>query len=102
MTVVEIFTSSDFVEWFNGLKDRQARCRIQARIDRASFGNFGDSVPVGEGISEMRIHYGPGYRVYFMQRGMVVAVLLCGGDKISQTSDIRRAKRIAKEWKEAT
>lgn len=76
------------------------RGRIQARIDRASLGNFGDSASVGEGISEMRIHYGSGYRVYFMQRGPMVVVLLCGGDKSSQKSDIRRAKRIAEQWKE--
>jgi putative addiction module killer protein len=98
--MVEIFVSSDFAAWFDRLKDRQARARIQARIDRASLGNFGDSAPVGEGISEMRIHYGPGYRVYFMQRGAMVIILLCGGDKSSQAKDILRAGRIAKEWKE--
>lgn len=98
--MVQVFTSSDFDAWFAALKDRQAQVRIQARIDRAGLGNFGDSAPVGEGVSEMRIHHGPGYRVYFMQRGPVVVVLLCGGDKSSQTNDIRRAKRIAKEWRD--
>ncbi|MCB1775942.1 MAG: type II toxin-antitoxin system RelE/ParE family toxin [Candidatus Competibacteraceae bacterium] len=85
-----------FTEWFDGLKDRRAKARIQARIDRVEMGNFGDVAPVGEGVSELRIFYGSGYRVYFIQRGLVVVILLSGGDKSNQTSDIARAKEIAK------
>ncbi|MBF0355808.1 MAG: type II toxin-antitoxin system RelE/ParE family toxin [Alphaproteobacteria bacterium] len=98
--MIEIFVSDEFSGWFEGLKDRQARVRIQARIDRAGLGNLGDSAPVGDGISEMRVHCGPGYRVYFMQQGGKLIVLLCGGDKGSQTKDIQKAKRIAKDWKD--
>lgn len=82
--------------------DRAARARIAARIRRLSLGNPGDVKPVGAGISEIRISYGPGYRVYFMQRGPVVVVLLCGGDKSSQSRDITLAKAIAGQWKEET
>lgn len=96
----EIFQSSTFAEWLNNLKDRQARSRILARIDRVTMGNFGDVQSVGEGISELRIHYGPGYRVYCTQRGQRLVILLCGGDKSAQARDIEQAKRIAKEWKE--
>lgn len=71
------------------------------RIDRMSEGNFGDVEPVGEGLSEARIHYGPGYRVYFMHQGDQIVVLLCGGDKSTQKKDIRQARRIAQDWKEA-
>ena len=98
--VIEIFISDIFASWFDRLKDRQARARIQARIDRAALGNFGDAAPVGDGISEMRVHYGPGYRVYFMRRGSSLVVLLSGGDKSSQSDDIRKAKLIAADWKE--
>ncbi|OFX11505.1 MAG: addiction module antitoxin RelB [Alphaproteobacteria bacterium RIFOXYD12_FULL_60_8] len=97
--MIEIFASSDFSAWFDGLKDRQARARILARIDRAALGNFGDCAPVGEGISEMRIHCGPGYRVYFTQHGKALVILLCGGDKSTQHIDIRKAKAIAQDWK---
>ena len=86
-----------FTKWFDGLKDRRAKARIQARIDRVEMGNFGDVAPVGEGISELRIFYGPGYRVYFVQQGDVVVILLSGGDKSTQPSDIRRAKEIAQQ-----
>ena len=82
------------------LRDHQARARIQVRMRRLSLGNPGDVKPVGEGISEMRIDYGPGYRVYFMRRGPVVVALLCGGDKGSQERDIALAKAIAVQWKE--
>ncbi|MCY0871400.1 MAG: type II toxin-antitoxin system RelE/ParE family toxin, partial [Acidithiobacillus caldus] len=78
----------------------QARARIQVRMRRLSLGNPGDVKSVGEGISEMRIDYGPGYRVYFMRRGPVVVALLCGGDKGSQERDIALAKAIAAQWKE--
>ncbi len=86
-----------FVQWFASLKDRQARSRIQARIDRAALGNTGDAAPVGEGVSEMRIHYGPGYRVYFTERGHSLIVLLAGGDKRTQSQDIETALKLARE-----
>jgi putative addiction module killer protein len=95
--MIEIVTTNIFDAWFESLRDMQAKRRIQARIDRMESGNFGDSEPVGEGISEARIHCGAGYRVYFMQRGKAVVVLLCGGDKSSQKRDIARAKQILKE-----
>ncbi len=71
---------------------------IASRLDRLAYGHTGDAAPVGEGISELRIHYGPGYRIYFHQRGKTVVILLCGGDKSSQTRDIKTAKRLAEEW----
>jgi len=95
-----IYTTDAFDAWFSNLRDRDAKTRIQARIDRAEEGNFGDSEPVGEGVSEMRIHFGPGYRVYFIRRGMEVVVLLAGGDKSSQAKDIKAALRLARELKE--
>jgi putative addiction module killer protein len=82
------------------LRDARARARILARLDRFAVGNPGDVKPVGEGISELRIDYGPGYRVYFMRRGPVVIVLLCGGHKASQDRDIALAKSIAAQWKD--
>jgi putative addiction module killer protein len=85
--------------WFAGLRDHQARARINARIRRLSLGNAGDVKPVGSGVSELRIDYGPGYRVYYLQRGTVLVVLLCGGDKRTQNADIKRAITIAKDWK---
>lgn len=97
----EIIRSETFSDWLSSLKDSRARSRVLARIDRMKEGNFGDSEPIGDGLSEARIHYGPGYRVYFMQQGDVIVVLLCGGDKSSQSKDIKQAKRIAKTWKEA-
>lgn len=78
-----------------GLRDRRARAKIAARIDRLAFGNQGDVAPVGEGVSELRIHYGPGYRVYFVRRGKMLIVLLYGGDKDTQAKDIKAAKIIA-------
>ena len=94
----EILKSATFDRWFCGLKDRQAKARIAARIDRLSLGNPGDVKPVGSGVSEMRIDYGPGYRVYFTQRGPIVIVILCGGDKRTQAADIKRAIEIAADW----
>ena len=91
-----ILTTAVFDTWFAGLKDRQAAHRIQVRIDRAEDGNFGDSKPVGDGVSEMRIHCGPGYRIYFTQRGMEIVILLAGGDKSTQTKDIKAALEIAR------
>lgn len=83
-----------FMKWLTGLRDQKAIARIQIRIDRLALGNPGDVRPVGSGISEMRIDYGPGYRVYFSQRGSDLVILLCGGDKTTQTSDIEKAKRV--------
>lgn len=94
--MLSILTTEVFDAWFAGLKDRQATHRIQVRIDRAEDGNFGDCEPVGEGISEMRIHYGPGYRVYFTKRGMEVVILLAGGDKSTQAKDIKNALALAR------
>jgi putative addiction module killer protein len=98
--VREILKSATFGAWFSSLKDRQAMARIAARIDRLALGNPGDVKSVGSGISEMRIDYGPGYRVYFVQRGAAVVVILCGGDKRTQAADIKRAIKIAADWKE--
>jgi putative addiction module killer protein len=90
-----LIQSSEFSAWLRGLKDRAGRARIAARLDGAKLGNFGDCGPVGDGISEMRIHFGPGYRVYFKRSGDVIYLLLCGGDKSTQKADIKQAKRIA-------
>ena len=98
--MVEVRTTEVFTRWFDGLRDRRARARIQARIDRLEMGHFGDVAPVGEGVSEMRIFYGPGYRVYFVQRGPVVVILLSGGDKSTQAADIIRAKDLARQIEE--
>ena len=86
-----------FSKWFNKLSDRKAKARIQARIDRLEMGNFGDICSVGGHISELRIFYGPGYRVYFVQQNSTVVILLSGGDKSSQHSDIKKAKELAKQ-----
>jgi putative addiction module killer protein len=85
-----------FVTWLAALRDDQARGRILKRLDRAGKGNLGDVGSVGEGISEMRIHYGPGYRLYFVNRGSQIIVLLCGGDKSGQRDDIEEAKDLAR------
>lgn len=96
----ELIKTNTFDRWLRQLHDVQARARIEARIRRLSLGNPGDVKPEGEGVSEMRIDYGPGYRVYFMTKGPIVVVLLCGGDKGSQSRDIELAKTIASQWKE--
>ena len=95
--MIEVRSTAIFDNWFTNLKDRKAKAGIQARIDRVEMGNFGDVAPVGKGISELRIFYGPGYRVYFVKRDSVVVILLSGGDKSSQDSDIAKAKKIAKQ-----
>ncbi len=96
-SVIEIQETDTFSDWLRVLRDVQAKARIAARVRRLAFGNPGDVKPVGEGISELRIHYGPGYRVYYIQRGAVLILLLCGGDKSTQDRDIQTAKRLAKE-----
>ena len=94
--LVEILQTDAYARWFGRLRDRQARVRIDSRIRRLSLGNPGDVRPVGEGVSEIRIDYGAGYRVYFVQRGEALVVLLAGGDKDSQERDIRRALELAR------
>lgn len=99
LSMLEIRKSDTYEQWFRKLKDRQARVRINARIRRVEeSGHFGDVKPAREGVSEMRIDHGPGYRIYFMQRGSVLVVLLAGGDKSTQDVDIKAAIKIAKEW----
>jgi putative addiction module killer protein len=95
--MVEIRKTLVFAEWLDGLADIQARARIQVRIERLAAGNPGDVQPVGEGVSELRIHFGPGYRVYFMQRGRELIVLLAGGEKKTQAKDIKAALRLARD-----
>lgn len=92
-----LIRTEEFAEWLRRLRDPKGKARIIARLDAAALGNFGDCEPVGEGVSEMRIHAGPGYRVYFTRRGLVVYVLLVGGDKSSQKRDIERAMQLARE-----
>ena len=94
---IEIRQTDVFIAWFAKLRDREARARITARIRRLSLGNPGDVKSVGSGVSEMRIDYGPGYRVYFVARGNTVVILLCGGDKRTQDRDIRYALELARE-----
>lgn len=92
---MDVFTTDQFDAWFSKLKDRRAAMRIQARIDRAEDGNFGDHHALGKGLSEMRIDYGPGYRVYYTVRGRKLVILLVGGDKSTQSSDIKAAQALA-------
>jgi len=99
-SMTEIFKTARFDAWMCSLHDRRAVARVQARIDRPAVGNPGDVRPVGSGISEMRINYGPGYRVYFMRQGVALVVLLCGGDKTTQAADIKAAKELAALWTE--
>jgi putative addiction module killer protein len=94
---MEIRQTDEYQSWFERLRDREARFRIIARIRRLSLGNLGDVKPVGEGVSELRITYGPGYRVYIKQQGDTLIVLLAGGDKSSQKHDVERAKLLARE-----
>ena len=98
--MIEIRETEEFRAWFAGLRDVRARARITVRVRRLSLGNPGDVQPVGEGVSELRIHYGPGYRVYYIKQGHVLIVLLCGGDKGTQTQDIARAKMLTRQLKE--
>ena len=94
---IEIKFTEDFSIWLAALRDRKARLVILSRLDRVAEGNFGDVAAIGEGISEIRIHYGPGYRLYFVKRGNTVVVMVCGGDKSSQSRDILKAKMLVNE-----
>lgn len=88
-----------FTDWLGALRDKTAQARVRVRLLRIAAGNFGDCQSVGEGVSELRIHEGPGYRVYFGRHGKTLVILLCGGDKASQPADIRRAKEFWADWK---
>jgi len=94
--MIEIRQTKVYSKWFSKLRDRQARARINVRIRRLSLGNPGDVKPVGEGVSELRIDYGPGYRIYFIQQGSAVVILLAGGDKRKQSRDIQTAMELAR------
>jgi len=95
--MVEIRKTDEYTKWIDRLRDLQARARIQARVERLRCGNPGDVEPVGSGVSEMRIDYGPGYRVYFIKRGEVLIVLLAGGDKRTQSKDIKTALKLTEK-----
>jgi putative addiction module killer protein len=97
LRVIEVRETGAFADWLNGLRDGRAKAEIARRVRRLALGNPGDVKPVGGGVSELRIHHGPGYRVYFAQRGTVMIVLLCGGDKGKQSRDIERAQALAQE-----
>ena len=94
--MIEIRQTKTYAEWFSSLRDRQAKARIDIRIRRLSLGNPGDVKAVGEGVAELRIDYGPGYRVYFVQHGQTVVILLAGGDKRTQDRDIKTALELAR------
>ncbi len=94
--MLEIRKTETFAQWLDGLHDIHARARVQVRVERLAAGNPGDVRPVGEGVSELRIDYGPGYRVYFTRRGRTVIILLAGGDKRTQAADIKTALRLAR------
>jgi putative addiction module killer protein len=98
--MVEIRKTDLFAQWLDALRDLHARARVQSRIERLAAGNPGDVEPVGEGVSELRINYGPGYRVYFKKRGQVLIILLAGGDKTTQAKDIKTALRLARNLSE--
>lgn len=97
---VTVVQTDSFCDWLDTLKDRSARARINDRLKRLAYGNAGDSKSVGDGVQELRLHFGPGYRVYYMWRDGVLIILLNGGDKSSQSRDIAKAKRLAKEAKD--
>jgi putative addiction module killer protein len=94
--VIEVRQTEAFAGWFDKLRDRKARARIDTRIRRLSLGNPGDAKPIGGGISELRVDYGPGYRVYFVQRGPTLMILLAGGQKRTQERDIKKARELAR------
>jgi len=96
--MIEVVKSATFDQWLKRLRDRRAAMRITTRIDRLAVGNPGDVEPIGNGLSELRIDYGPGYRVYYLEQGMMLILILCAGTKQTQRKDIAKAKRLAKEW----
>ena len=98
--MIELKLTETFRKWRTRLKDERARILVASRLDRLAFGLAGDVEPVGQGVSELRIHHGPGYRIYFQKRGSTIIVLLCGGDKSTQAKDIKAAKRLAEAWSE--
>ena len=98
--LLELKQTETFRKWRLRLRDDRVRAMIASRLDRLAFGHAGDVAPVGQGVSELRIHYGPGYRIYFQRRGDTICVLLCGGDKSSQSKDIRNAQKLAMDWRE--
>lgn len=98
--VVQVVTSDEFDQWLRKLKDRMGKLRILERVDRLAHGNPGDVKPVGQGVSELRLTYGPGYRVYYLQDGDRLILLLCGGDKSTQRRDIEKAHELADKWRE--
>lgn len=97
--MIALKQTSTFREWERNLKDAKTRAIIAARLFRLTNGLAGDVSPVGDGVSELRIHYGPGYRIYFQRRGQEIIILLCGGNKGSQDRDIKLAKQLAERWK---
>ena len=98
--LIELKQTQTFQKWRERLKDERARALIASRLDRLAYGHAGDVETIGRGVSELRIHYGPGYRIYVQKRGNTIIVLLCGGDKSTQAKDIKAAKRLAAEWSE--
>jgi putative addiction module killer protein len=96
--VIEVKLSDVFSRWLGNLRDRVGRSRILSRLDRLALGHFGDFKSVGDGVGELRVDHGPGYRLYFVRRGKTVVIVLCGGDKSSQSRDIAQAKTLAKEF----
>ena len=98
--MIEVRETQEFSNWLGALRDQRGKAKVLIRIDRLAKGNPGDVEPVGEAVSELRIDYGPGYRVYFTKRGATLLLLLCGGDKKTQAKDIVKAKRLAAEYRE--
>jgi len=97
--MIEVRETPTYEKWRKRLKDVRARALIASRIARLAYGHAGDVKPIGQGLSELRIHYGPGYRIYFQRRGDTIILLLCGGAKSTQEKDIETAKRLAEEWR---
>ncbi|MGA2569425.1 MAG: type II toxin-antitoxin system RelE/ParE family toxin [Terracidiphilus sp.] len=98
LRTMQLRRTEEFAVWLSGLRDKQGRAKILARIDRLEDGNPGKTRSVGAGVVEMKIDFGPGYRVYYIQRGRLLILLLCGGDKSTQSNDIQHAKALAAEW----